>query len=101
MIVGQMVKEPSEEITVAVDFTNEVVDLETIDSAVVTSKNDATLLDSSASFLSIVPHEITSPIVAKRCRGGSHGQTHIVQITATTSLGNVYEAEVEVMVAES
>jgi hypothetical protein len=103
MIVGQMVKEPGEEITVGIDFTMDLdlVAVETVDSAVVTSKNYATLVDTSASFLSLSAPEIDTPIVSKRCRGGAHGETHLVQIQATTNLGNVYEHEVEVIVAES
>lgn len=101
MIVGQMVKEPNEEITLGIDFTTDLVAGETVASAVVTSKDYATLIESSSTFLSASAHEIESPVVSKRCRGGRHGETHLVQIQATTSFGNIYEHEVEVIVAES
>lgn len=101
MIVGQMVKEPHEEITVGIDFTVELIDGETVDTAEVTSRSAVTLLDTSSAFLSQAAAEILTPVVSKRCQGGAHGETHLVQMRAVTSLGNSYEHEVEVMVVES
>ena len=101
MIVGQMVKEPGEEITVGIDFTEDLTTGETVDSAVVTSRHAATLSNTSGTFLSQAAAEIITPVVSKRCQGGAHGETHLVQIRVVTSLGNSYEHEVEVMVVES
>lgn len=102
MIVGQMVKEPNEEIAVGIDFSAELETGETIITVIdATAKNYATLLDSTTTFLTPVAATIVGATVSVRCRGGLHGETHLVQLRVSTTLGNIFEHEVEVAVAES
>jgi hypothetical protein len=100
VIVGQLPKQPSETFSVTVDFTAELSGAETVSTCAVTSRNYADATDSSATFLAGAA-VIATPRVSQKCVAGTHGQTHIVQFRMTTSQGNIYEHEVEVLVSES
>jgi len=97
-----MVKEPSEEIAVGIDFT---ADLATGESVIIvldaTAKNYATLADTSLTFLTPVTAIISGNTASVRCRGGLHGESHVIQLRVGTTMGNIFEHEVEVAVVES
>jgi hypothetical protein len=107
MIIGQFVAQPGEQFPISEDFTAEL-DLEMgefIATAVATSRNYATGVDTTTTFL------VTGPIVQidggtivstlKAAGGGLPGETHIVTLNASTNFQNTYEHEVEVIITES
>lgn len=98
MIVGTVVKQPGETFPITIDFTNELESGETVVSATVTSKNVATGADSSG-ILTGIP-AVTSPKVSQRVTAGTAGDRHLVQYRATTSLANLFEAEVDLRIIE-
>ena len=104
MIVGQIVMQPGEQQPITADFAAELATGETILSATATSKNYATLVDSTATFLTGAVGLSGSKVsILKKENGGAHGETHIVTFKVTTNLTppGKPEHEVEILVAES
>ncbi len=99
MIVGTLIKQPGETFPVTVDFTAELVGAETVATATVTSRNVATGADSTATICSGAVSVVT-PKVTQVVHAGTDGDRHYLTFKATTSAGNVYEHEVDMLIKE-
>ena len=99
MALGLVTKEPAEVFPVTVDFKNELAVGETIASADVTSKNELTGTDTTATIVTGAV-AINGSQVAQRVQAGASGERHVLQFRITTSASNVYEAEVGLVVQE-
>lgn len=101
MILGSVAKQPSEILPVTIDFTAELATGETVVSAVVTSRNAATGVDSSATILS-GGASVATPRVSQKVTAGTSGDKHIITMLATTSASpiNKYEGEIELYIRE-
>ncbi|KKK64326.1 hypothetical protein LCGC14_2985330 [marine sediment metagenome] len=101
-IVGNAPKQPAETFPITVDFEKDLdaAQSETLSLAVVTSKNEATGVDSSSTLLSGAP-SVSGSKATQQIKAGADGEDHLVQFRATTNLANVFEAEVRVLVRET
>ena len=103
MLLGVVspLKQPNETYIVEIDFTN---DLDPTGSEIITSRNVTSRrlfdgADSTNAFLSGAPAGGNTTCTA-RITSGSAGERHRVQMQVITNLGNVYEHEIDVEVAE-
>ncbi len=99
MIVGQVSKQPGELFPLTIDFSPELATGETVTSAVVTTRDATTGVDTSSTIKS-GSHTVASPKVTQKVTAGATGDRHILTIKATTSAGNVYEGEIELHIRE-
>ena len=99
MIVGRYRKQPSEEFPVSITFAAELTGAETVASCVVTVRNANTGADTAAVILDGA-HSVVSPLVIQAIKGGVHEDLHILTMLATTSLGHMWEGEIEITVRE-
>lgn len=90
-------KQPSEEFTIAIDFTGRMATGETLDSAVVTAADSA---GTDATAAVIESSSVSSPHVLVRIKGGQDGQDYRVTVVATTATTEVYEADVTMRVRD-
>ena len=102
MILGTVTKQPAETFKRYIDFARrlQTSPLETISDKAVTSKNQATGADTTTTMIS----EAAINGTKVECRvkaAGVAGEDHVVQMRATTDLGNIYEDEFSVAIRES
>ncbi len=92
-------KQPAEVFPITVDF--KCTDPgESIVAMTVTVKNALTGADTTGDILAGAAQAASGTQVRQRVHAGVHGETHIVQYRINTSLGNFYEAEVQLAVIE-
>lgn len=89
----------SEKFPIYFNFAPSMGALETVSSVIVTCVNILTLADSSASV--IFSSVVVTPKVKVIIQNGVSGESHKIQVKATTSTGSVYEAEVLVLVDDN
>ena len=99
MLLGQVIKQPSEIFPITVTFSSELAANETVSSAVVSARNAKTGTSSSAIVLSGNP-TLSSSAVTQVLMGGVSNTSHVLTFKATTTLGNVYEGEVSLLIKE-
>ena len=99
MILGVVRKQPNETFKEYIDFARRLQSGETITGQSVTSKNKATAADSTSTLISEAAINGTK-VQARLKTGGVAGEDHVVQMRATTDLGNAYEDEFELNIRE-
>ena len=101
MIVGAVSKQPSEFFPLTINFTPDLATGETVVSAVVTSRNAVTGVDSTATICSGAA-TVATPRVTQKVTAGTNGDKHIITMLATTSASpvNKYEGEIELYLRE-
>lgn len=101
MILGTVTKQPAETFKRYIDFARrlQTTPAETITVQAVTSKNRATGADTTATMISEAAINGTK-VEARVKAAGVHAEDHIVQMRATTDLGNILEDEFELHVRE-
>jgi hypothetical protein len=97
MIIELVAKSANEIAPHTVDLTKILAAGETIATAIVTSRDGATGVDTSSAFL-VGDAIVLSPYVTKTFQNGAGGKTHVVTYAIVTSLGNHYDPELEVLV---
>jgi len=90
-------KQPSEEFTIAIDFTGRMATGETVASAVVTAADSA---GTDATATVIESSSVSTPSVLVRVKAGTDGANYKITIVATTATAEVYEADVTMRVRE-
>ena len=95
--MADFLKQPSEEFTIAVDFSGDLDTGETLDSAVVTA-TDSTGADVTSTI--VASDAVSGNAWAVRVRAGTAGQDYKITVVATTSDSQVYEHEVTMRVRE-
>jgi hypothetical protein len=93
---GWVLKTPAETFDIGVDFTSQLTEGEWLASVVVTAR-DSMGSDSSIQIVPGLP-SLIGGLVTIRCLGGTAGERHLVQFQALTSLGNSYEAELQLSI---
>jgi len=101
MILGTVTKQPAETFKRYIDFARrlQTSPLETITVQSVTSKNKLTAADTTTTMISEAAINGTK-IEARLKAAGVAGEDHIVQMRATTDLGNILEDEFELHIRE-
>jgi hypothetical protein len=101
MILGSVTKQPAETFKRYIDFARrlQTSPAEAITVQAVTSKNALTGTDTTTTMISEAAINGTK-IEARLKAAGVAGEDHIVQMRATTDLGNSYEDEFSVAVRE-
>ena len=99
MIIGHLTKQPSEKFPITVTFAAELASSESVSSATVTARNSMTNESSSLIVLSGAV-TVNTPNVTQTITGGVNGTRHVLTFKATTSLGNIYEGEIELLIKE-
>ena len=95
--MADFLKQPSEEFTIAVDFSGDLDTGETLDSAVVTATDSA---GTDVTSTIVASDAVSGSTWAVRVRAGTAGQDYKITVTATTSDSQVYEHEVTMRVRE-
>lgn len=90
--MADFLKQPSEEFTIALDFSGDLETGETIASKTVTASDLADSSDQTATI--IVSSSIDGSRVRVRVRAGTNGHDYKITAVATTNLSQVYEHEV-------
>ena len=98
MILGSVTKQPNERFKVFIDFAKRLQTGETLNSVSVTSKKVADGSDSSATIISQAA--VNGPKLEARVSAGTAGDDHVVQMRASTSLGNTLEDEISLLIRE-
>mgnify|MGYP005844759495 CR=1 FL=1 len=96
--MSDFLKQPSEEFTVALDFSGDLETGETVASKTVTASDIADGSDQTAAV--IVSSSIDGTKVRVRVRAGTDGHDYKITATVTTNLSQVYEHEVTMRVRE-
>lgn len=99
MIRGYAHKQPNEIFPINMDFANDLSTGESLSAPTVTSRNEQTGADTSATLLQGAAL-ISGTKVAQTIKAGATGERHIVTFRVTTSASNTFEAEVKVTVEE-
>ena len=101
MILGPVTKQPAETFKRYIDFVRrlQTSPAETITTQAVTSKNKLTGTDTTTTMISEAAI-VGTKIQARMKAAGVAGDDHIVQMRATTDLGNIYEDEFELHIRE-
>jgi hypothetical protein len=92
-------KQPAEEFTIGVDFADDLAGGETISSAAVSATDLSDGSDASAVVLDGA-YGISGSTVSQKVKAGADGRRYKVTVQATTSAGNVFEADVVMTVRE-
>lgn len=90
-------KFPDEKFTQAVDFADLLADSETISSCAATALNRETGAEASSQVIH-GSATISSTRVLYTVKAGEPEQKYLISVTATTSLGNVFEQWVEMRI---
>ena len=98
MILGTVTKQPAETFKRFIDFVRRLATGETITLVAATSKNQETGADTTAAIISAPA--INGTKGEARLSAGATGDNHVVQIRVTTSLSNVLEDEMLVLIRE-
>lgn len=98
---GQITKQPREQFTVAVNFAGVLATEEVIEAAVLTiedlTNRDLDLSgDLFAGSHAVEGSVVTTPLLV----GGEDRHHYVIEILVTTSLGNKFEADLELIVQE-
>jgi hypothetical protein len=96
--VGLVPKHPLETFKVATDFLHRLATGETLSSQTVTATNLADGTDSSVTLLAQTA--VSGSVAHVRVKAGAAGQDHRVQMRVVTSLGNTYEAELDMLIRD-
>ena len=101
MILGPVTKQPAETFKRYIDFARrlQTSPAEAISDKTVTSKNKLTGDDTTSTMIS-EPAINGTKIEARLKAAGVAGEDHIVQMRATTDLGNILEDEFELHIRE-
>jgi hypothetical protein len=94
--MNTIVKSPIEKFQIHFNFSNDLLSSETIISQVLTCVNAATGVSSKTTIVD--SETINSPDVDVVLKAGTEGDEHSIQCVATTSLGNVYDRDLLLMV---
>ena len=94
---GQFDKQPAEIQTKTDTFASRLASGETVSSASVTSR----ILSSGASASVGAYSSLSSPVVTFKASGGTSGVDYVITVKATTSSGNVHEADILMRVMAS
>ena len=95
--MADFLKQPSEEFTIALDFSGDLDTGETLSSAVVTA-TDSAGTDVTATI--VVSDAVSGDTWAVRVQAGTAGSDYKITVVVTTSTGQVYEHEVMMRVRE-
>ena len=101
MIVGLPLAKQSSEVDPLFAVTFE--DRLGVDETVISAVFSAVMLSDGSDATSELSHAtivVASPLVTQTLKGGAHGENYMLQITATTSLGHVWEAERQLIVRD-
>lgn len=90
-------KQPAEQFMIGIDFSARLATGETITGAAVSSIDEATGLDSSATLL-VGAESISGGIVSHKIHQGLDGESHLVTFRADTSANNILLDEIRVPV---
>ena len=101
MILGTVTKQPAETFKRYIDFARrlQTSPAEAVSSQAVSAKNKATGADATATLISEAAINGTK-VEARLKAAGASGEDYIIQMRATTDLGNIYEDEFELNVRE-
>lgn len=96
--MADFLKQPSEEFTIALDFSADLESGETIADKTVTAIDVADSSDQTSTI--IVSSSIDGSRVRVRIQAGTNGHDYKITAIATTNLSQVYEHEVTMRVRE-
>lgn len=89
-------KSPIERFPVRFNFSVDLLAAETISAKTVTCVNAATGVSSKTAIID--SETISSPDVVVVLKGGTEGDEHSIQCAVTTSLGNIYQRDLFLMI---
>ena len=98
MILGTVTKQPAETFKRFIDFVRRLAEGETLSTVTVTSKHSVTGADTTVAIISAPA--INGTKGEARLSAGVTGDSHVVQIRVTTSLGNTLEDEFLLLIRE-
>jgi len=98
MILGTVTKQPAESFKRFIDFARRLQTTESVTGVTVTSKNQVTGADTTTAIISAPA--INGTKGEARLSAGVTGDSHVVQIRVTTSLGNTLEDELLLLIRE-